>query len=80
MRWIKTGKKVSTEGTTITYSLEGDTGYTIESRRRMIPHSGRPGFWEHTTYFVLKDGKELKELYSLGDAKGFVLNDSMIRR
>lgn len=71
MTWIKTGKAVSNEGTTITYSLSG-TDYTIESRKRHIPHAGgRSGTWDHTTYFVLDDVEEVIEKYSLADAKAF---------
>ena len=71
MNWIKTGKAVSPEGTTITYTLSG-TPYTVESRKRHIPHAGvRPGTWDHTSYFVLKDGEEVIEKYSLADAKAF---------
>lgn len=66
--WVKTGKSVSAEGTTITYQGVG-TDLSIESRKRHIPHAGRSGTWDHTTYFVLKAGKELKERYSLRDAK-----------
>lgn len=66
--WKKTGRIVSPEGTTITYS--SDTAFTIESRKRHIPHAGgRSGTWDHTTYFVLKDGVEVAEEYSLADAK-----------
>ena len=75
--WKRTGRRVSTKGTDTIYSATG-TNYTIESRKRHIPHSnGRPGTWDHTTYWVLKDGKELAEKYSLADAKEYMesLND-----
>lgn len=66
--WTKTGRVVSPEGTTITYS--SGTAFTIESRKRHIPPAGgRSGTWDHTTYFVLKDGVEVAEEYSLADAK-----------
>ena len=68
IEWKKTGKIVSNEGTTITYS--SGTAYTIESRKRHIPHAGgRSGTWNHTTYFILKDGSEVAEKYFLSDAK-----------
>jgi len=71
MMWTKTSKTVSSEGTTITYELSG-TPYTVESRKRHIPHAGvRSGTWDHTSYFVLKDGEEVIEKYSLADAKAF---------
>ena len=71
--WIRTDKKVTAEGTTITYALiEANVNYEIESRKRHIPHANREGTWDHTSYFVLKDGKELVEKQSLADAKEYV--------
>lgn len=70
IRWIKTGREVNADGTTITYSGEG-TGLTIESRKRHIPHANRRGTWDHTTYCVLKNGQELTQKFSLKDAKEF---------
>lgn len=70
IKWIKTGRTVSAEGTTVIYSGEG-TDLTIESRKRHIPHASGVGTWDHTTYFVLKAGEELKERYSLADAKEY---------
>ena len=68
IEWKKTGKIVSDEGTTITYS--SGTAYTIESRKRHIPHAGgRSGTWDHTTYHILRDGVEVGKQYSLSDAK-----------
>lgn len=72
MKWTKTGKRVGPDGTTIIYSLSG-TDITVESRKRHIPHSGRSGTWGHTSYFVLKDGKEITEKYSLADAKEYAV-------
>ena len=70
IKWEKAGRTVSSEGTTITYRASG-TGYTIESRKRHIPHANGIGTWDHTTYWVLKNGEEIKERYSLGDAKAY---------
>ena len=71
VKWIKAGKRVSVgNGTTITYKLEG-TPYTVESRKRPIPHANRSGTWDHTSYFVLKDGAEVAEKHTLGYAKEF---------
>ena len=68
IEWKKTGKIVNNEGTTITYS--SGTVYTIESRKRHIPHAGgRSGTWDLTTYHILKDGEEVGKQYSLTDAK-----------
>ena len=69
MRWIKINKVVSvSKGTTITYRLEG-TPYTVESRKRPIPHANRAGTWSFTSYFVLKDGVEVAEKHTLQKAK-----------
>ena len=73
IRWERESKRISSSGTTITYAGRG-TGLTIESRKRHIPHANGIGTWDHTTYFVLQDGKEVKEKYSLKDAKEFAEN------
>jgi len=69
--WKRTGRRVSAEGTDTIYTAIG-TNFTIESRKRHIPHAnGRSGTWDHTTYFVLRDGYEMVEKYSLADAKEY---------
>lgn len=71
MKWIKEGRTASSDGsTTVTYRGEG-TGITIESRKRPIPHANGRGSWDYTSYFVLRDGKELKECHTLRDAKEY---------
>ena len=70
LKWAKTGRTVGPEGTTITYAAEG-TGLTIESRKRHIPHANRSGYWDHTTYYILKDGEEVIERWSLEGAKEY---------
>ena len=67
IEWKKIGKIVTDEGTTITYS--SGTAYTIESRKRHIPHANGIGTWDHTTYHILRDGVEVGKQYSLSDAK-----------
>ena len=69
-RWIKEGRTVSPRGTTNTYRLIG-TMYSVESRKRQIPHANGIGTWQHTSYFVLRDGRQLVEKYSLKDAKEY---------
>ena len=69
-KWIKEGRTVSPKGTTITYRYVG-TMYTVESRKRQIPHANGDGFWEYTSYFILYDGKQLIEKHSLKDAKEY---------
>lgn len=71
MNWKRVGKEITKEGTTITYSLEG-TDLKVESRKRHIEHSGGDGTWDHTTYFAMKDGKDIKELWTLKEAKKYV--------
>lgn len=71
MMWIKTGKTVNREGTTITYTARERKSLTIESRKRHIPHAAKGGTWDHTTYVVMIDGKDVKEIYTLRDAKAF---------
>ncbi|MBQ1315445.1 MAG: hypothetical protein IIY57_04565 [Erysipelotrichaceae bacterium] len=71
-KWTKSGKLVVSDGTTIIYSCD-ESPYTIESRKKQITHAnGYPGTWEHTSYFVVKDGKDIKEFQTLKDAKDYV--------
>ena len=74
LKWIRTRHVNNSDGTTITYEAEG-TDYIIESRKRHIPHavgSGKGGTWDYTSYFVVRDGEDIKELHSLKDAKEYV--------
>lgn len=68
--WARIGRTVNQEGTTIIYQLLG-TDLFIQSRKRHIPHANGSGTWDHTTYWVLKGVKEVKEKYSLSDAKEY---------
>lgn len=70
MKWEKTGRTENAEGTTITYSAEG-TGLTIESRKRHVPHANGVGTWDHTSYFVLREGQVIAKKMSLRDAKAY---------
>lgn len=70
MKWAKMGKTISKEGATITYWAD-NMPITIESRRRHIPHANGIGTWDHTSYFVLWKGHEVKEFNSLKGAKVF---------
>ena len=67
--WAKTGRTVGPEGTTIIYTDLRETGLTIESRKRHIPHANGSGTWDHTSYWVLRDGEELAEHWTLLGAK-----------
>lgn len=68
MIWSLVARCTNSEGTTTTYKLHG-TGITVESRKRHIPHANGIGTWDHTSYWVLSDGVELKEKMRLMDAK-----------
>lgn len=69
MKWIKTGRRVSSNGETTVYYKSDDGKHFIESRKRAIPHANRSGYWMHTSYFLIgADGQE-KEYWSLKDAK-----------
>ena len=50
----------------------------VESRKRPIPHSVRPGTWDLTTYFVVRDGVDVAEKHTLADAKKAA--EELIRR
>lgn len=67
--WAKTRRTVEPEGTTVTYTDLRESELTIESRKRHIPHANRSGTWDHTSYWVLRDGEELKECHTLTAAK-----------
>lgn len=67
--WAKTGRTVGPESTTIIYTDLRETGLTIESRKRHIPHANGSGTWDHTSYWVLRDGEELAEHWTLAGAK-----------
>ena len=69
MEWRKWGRVVKGDGSSKVIYHSDKGGYKIESRKNPIPHSGRAGYWMHTTYFLIKpDGTE-KEYYALKDAK-----------
>ena len=72
MKWEKIEKTVNAEGTTITYAAEGlGRRLLIQSRKRHIPHANGSGTWDHTTYWVLRDGEELKERHTYRDAQAW---------
>lgn len=72
MTWITTAKTVKADGTTVNkYTAKENPRITIESRKRPIPHTSGSGFWMHTSFFVLVDGTEIKERFTLRDAKAF---------
>lgn len=71
MEWEKIDRNVNDEGTTITYRAKNCRGLIVQSRKRHIPHANRVGTWDHTTYFVIYNGKEVIERYSLKDAKEY---------
>ena len=72
--WIKLKTRKDEEGTTVIYQAVGAESLTVESRKRHIPHANGVGTWDHTTYWVLIDGREIKEYYSLKDAKEYAFD------
>ena len=71
INWKRAGKTVTNEGTVITYEGVG-TDYYIKSIKKHIPHAGRPGTWDHTTYWLIDVGSEgQKEFQALKDAKEY---------
>lgn len=71
MKWKKISKTINSEGVTILYEAAG-TAFAVESRKRHIPHTNGKGHWDHTTYFVLKNGQEVTERNHLSEAKEYV--------
>ena len=74
--WKKLEKNVNAEGTTITYKRlpepgDPETAVLVQSRLRHVPHANREGTWDHTTYVVIINGVEIRERYSLKDAKDY---------
>lgn len=69
MTWKKTGRTVSDNGESTTYYESDDGRFRIESRKRNIPHSNRSGYWQHTSYFLIREDGGEKEYWSLKDAK-----------
>ncbi len=70
--WKKAGTIVHEQGRTVIYKPDPEprhARFTIESRKRAIPHSNRSGTWDFTSYFVCRDGVDLIEKNSLADAK-----------
>ena len=72
-KWTRVAKIEFSEGRTVVYRLDNTPGpmLTVESRLRHIPHSNRGGTWDHTSYFVLMDGKEIAEKWTLQSAKEY---------
>ena len=69
-KWVKAGKTVNAQGMTITYRLE-ETDVLVQSRRRHIPHANGSGWWEHTSYWVINKGEEIKEFMRRADAEKY---------
>ena len=58
MRWKKIGKVIKASvGSTVFYESH-DGKFQIESRKKPIPHANGIGYWLHTTYHLIYDGKE----------------------
>lgn len=70
MKWTKTGRAVYENGEATTFYQSDDGRFIIESRKRKIPHSGRSGWWMHTSYFLIDEAARTETEYMLlSDAK-----------
>lgn len=69
--WKRSGRRVNAAGTTVIYASAELPGVTVESRKRRIPHANRVGTWDHTSYFVVENGADVKERYTLKDAQAY---------
>ncbi len=69
MIWKKTGRAVMGTGESTTYYESDDGRFRIESRKRNILHANRDGYWQHTSYFLIREDGSEKEYWSLKDAK-----------
>jgi hypothetical protein len=69
MNWKKTKSEAKPDGGSVTTYVSEDGRYTIESRKRPIPHSGRAGYWMHTSYFLIDGSGRESEFWRLADAK-----------
>jgi len=73
LKWEKVGTEIfhgelGEAAKNITYRADG-TDYEIQSRKRGVKHANGIGFWYHTTYWIMKDGKDLAEHYTMQRAK-----------
>ena len=70
MKWIKLGREVKGTGESTTYYGENSKRFTIESRKRLVPHANGIGGWWFTSYWLIdnNEGTE-KQYYRLADAK-----------
>ena len=69
IKWERIGKTVRSNGEVDVIYESEDGRWRIESRKRAIPHSGRGGYWMHTTYWLMDEDGTEKEYYALRDAK-----------
>lgn len=73
--WKKIDRYENSEGTTITYAAEGaGRRVLVQSRKRHIPHAASKiggGTWDCTSYFVLDNGVEVNQCYTLSRAKEY---------
>lgn len=72
LTWRSLGKSIVSDGHNITYVCNQDPWLIIQSRKRWIPHSGRPGTWAVTTYHAIYRGHEFKKNYRMKDLKDYL--------
>lgn len=71
IKLTKIDRSENENGTTITYAVNGSKTVLIQSRKRHIPHTNGIGTWDHTSYWVMVSGHDVKEKNTLKDAKEF---------
>lgn len=74
IKWLKQSATIDIDGTRIVYNGEG-THFVIISDKQHIPHAGRPGYWDHTTFTLLDFITDWsKEFQTLKEAKAYAEN------
>lgn len=72
MNWTKASVAIKANGEkAITYVPLETNRIRIESRKSKIPHANGVGTWEHTFYYVIENGKDVKQCSTLKEAKAF---------
>lgn len=70
MKWMNMGKEIKASGERTTFYCDKSGRFTIESRKRLVPHANGVGGWMFTSYWLIdnNEGTE-KQYYRLADAK-----------
>ncbi len=78
MTWQRIDRSENDEGTTITYAIDGSVYASkfilVQSRKRHILHANATGpddTWDSTSYFVIRNGQDVKQFWRLSEAKEY---------